>query len=135
SPEDFVIAVRQGFVHTDVLAEVIGLASGLTESSVVDVNDNGIGQTVSVRRGVAGQARVSIDAPFMLAPYRTFGELEQPVSPYIFRVKRGGPERLPDVALFQVDDPTWIGNTIAAIKTFLVMDFETRNLPAPPIIA
>jgi hypothetical protein len=135
SPEEFVIAGRQGFVHTDVLAEVIGLASGLTESSVVDVNDNGIGQTVSVRRGVAGQVRVSVDAPFMLAPYRTFGELEQPFSPYIFRVKRGGPERLPDVGLFAVDDPTWIGHTIASIRSFLVLDFETRKQPVPPIIA
>jgi|SRR5579859_1922838 len=41
-----------------------------------------------------------------LAPYRTFRDIEQPVSTFLFRIQQSG-ENMPTFALFEADGGAW----------------------------
>lgn len=52
--------------------------------------------------------------PVYLAPYRTFAEIEQPVSKFVFRMESG-----PKAALFEADGGAWKNEAILKIKEYL----------------
>lgn len=68
--------------------------------------------------------------PVYLAPYRTFREVTQPLSPFVLRMKQGREGGLPTVALFEADGGKWKLDAIAFIRDFLREKIETV-----PIIA
>lgn len=99
------------------------IVAGLKEERAQDVLDDGLTQRASMRMGVSRTAEVSIANPFLLAPYRTFAEVEQPKSPFILRLRGGGDGKAPEVALFEADGGKW---QIAA--TQLVAEFLRNAL-------
>lgn len=127
--EDFVIGLQSGFVDSDGRKQVLSLAGNLRDEAVQQVGDDGVTQTVTVRKGVSLAQAAVVPNPVFLAPYRTFGEIEQPESPFIFRVKRKDGE-LPQVALFETADRGW---ELKAIK--LIRQFLQDAMPDVPIIA
>lgn len=54
-----------------------------------------------------------------LAPFRTFTEVPQPESPFIFRAKDAGAEAIPLLALFECDGGKWQTQAMESIKKFL----------------
>jgi hypothetical protein len=54
-----------------------------------------------------------------LAPFRTFTEVEQPASDFIFRAKQMKPDSLPQLALFEADGGKWRLAAIENIAAFL----------------
>lgn len=59
--------------------------------------------------------------PVSLRPYRTFTEVEQPSSSFIFRAKTG-----PRFALMEADGGAWRSKAMKNIKAFL--EFEVKDL-------
>ncbi|MDR2054492.1 MAG: hypothetical protein LBQ10_01270 [Desulfovibrio sp.] len=57
----------------------------------------------------------------MLRPYRTFNEVEQPVSPFVFRAQEG-----PRFALIEADNGAWESVAMKSIKEF--MEYEVPGL-------
>jgi hypothetical protein len=55
----------------------------------------------------------------MLSPYRTFRELNQPESAFIFRMRGGGEGKAPQCALFEADGGKWKLDAVQAIKLWL----------------
>lgn len=127
--EEFVIGLQSGFVDSDARRQVLALAGNLRDEAVQQVGDDGVTQTVTVRKGVSLAQAAVVPNPVYLAPYRTFGEVEQPESPFIFRVKRKDSE-LPQVALYETADRSW---ELKAIK--LIRQFLQDAMPDVPIIA
>lgn len=117
--EEFVISFQSKFVqneHRDLLLKVMG---NVAEENVKAVGDDGISQSVEIRQGVATKAEVLVPNPVTLAPFRTFLEVEQPESQFVFRMKEG-----PRGAIFEADGGAWRNQAIVNIREYLVGALE-----------
>lgn len=85
--EDMQIALQSCFVQTDECRQLIEFVSRLKAGAETEVKDDGITQNVTVSAGVKRVGNASVPNPVNLAPFRTFPELAQPVSPFVFRVR------------------------------------------------
>ena len=65
---------------------ILDLLSHMSFDQSVKSDDNGITQTVQVRKGVSFVENKAVRPIVTLAPYRTFQEVEQPESEFVFRV-------------------------------------------------
>ena len=122
--EDMVILLQSQFVHDeeqqtekgiddrDILLQVV---SNLRSDEVQQQTDDGVSQTVQINSGVASVSTVKVPNPVTLIPYRTFQEIEQPASKFIFRMHEGMTS-----ALFEADNSQWKVEAKQWIKTFLI---------------
>jgi len=116
--ESFVIGLQSRFVPTGPLTSVLEVASALTDAQVVTSEDDGISQSTTIKRGVASlKQAVTVKGRVPLQPYRTFREIEQPVSEFIFRLQ--SKEGVPGCALFEADGGKWQLDAMLAIKGWL----------------
>jgi hypothetical protein len=119
--EDFNIKLQSAFVSNkdrDIMLQVVG---NIKEENVRAVGDDGVSQAVSVKTGVATVGTVMVPNPVLLAPYRTFVEVDQPESDFIFRMKNG-----PSCALFEADGGAWKLQAMRNIKEYLQAALETE---------
>ena len=93
----------------------------MRESVVKATGDDGTTQEVTVKVGIATVADVALPNPVILRPYRTFNEVEQPASAFVFRAQEG-----PRFALFEADNGAWESEAMKSIKAFL--EFEVPGL-------
>lgn len=116
--EQFVIGVQANFTESGDREYVLKMASNLTQERVSTSQDDGISQQVGVRAGVALKATETLRARVNLAPYRTFREVDQPVSEFVFRVQQNG-DGIPRLALFEADGGRWKLTAIENVARFL----------------
>lgn len=112
--EQFNIMLQSSFVSNndrDILLKYTGLVK---DEAVKSIGDNGISQAVTIKTGVASVGQAEVPNPVTLAPYRTFPEVIQPESKFIFRMKEG-----PSAALFEADGGAWRNAAILGIKEYL----------------
>ncbi|GLY09577.1 hypothetical protein [Pseudobacillus badius] len=117
--EDFNIKLQSVFVQNedrDIMLKVVG---NIKEENVRTVGDNGVSQAVQAKTGVATVAMVEVPNPVTLKPYRTFVEVEQPESEFIFRMKNG-----PMCALFEADGGAWELAAMKRVKEYLIAALE-----------
>lgn len=120
NPEEFAIALQSKFVE-DVgdLTGLLRLASNVRQEAVTINDDDGFSQKISASAGVHLKKEITSKPRLMLAPYRTFPEVEQPVSQFLFRAKGGSPTELPKLALFEADGGKWRVDATENIARFL----------------
>lgn len=112
--EELIIALQSTFTKTkdrDTLLKVIG---NIKEDNVRNTNDTGFSQAVTIQEGLTSVADVKVPNPVLLAPYRTFLEVKQPESDFIFRMKDG-----PKGAIFEADGGAWRNEAIANVRDYL----------------
>lgn len=117
--DEFIIGLQSKFVETEDLKYVQMLAQNLTSESVVTSQDDGVSQVVGVRRGVHLQDQAKVRSRVSLAPFRTFVEVEQPASDFIFRVRQSKEGMIPELTLFEGDGGKWRLAAIENIAEFL----------------
>lgn len=100
--EQFNIALQSKFIQTEERDLLLQLISTMETDEGVSQADNGISQKVVAKKGVALKGEVVIPNPIALKPYRTFVEVEQPESLFIFRVDDNM-----RCALFEADGGAW----------------------------
>ncbi|MDA1850276.1 hypothetical protein PDL09_24210 [Bacillus cereus] len=113
--ENFNISLQSAFVKNDDRDVTLKVVGNIREEAVNQIGDDGVSQSVVAQTGVATRANVVVPNPVMLQPYRTFVEVEQPVSPFVFRMQNG-----PRCALFEADGGAWKLEAIENIKNYLV---------------
>lgn len=119
--EELIIALQSKFTATndrDLLLKVIG---NVKEENVRTTGDNGISQAVTIKTGVASADDVLVPNPVELAPYRTFLEVEQPSSNFIFRMKDG-----PKGAIFEADGGAWRNQAIFNVCEYLAEELAAE---------
>jgi hypothetical protein len=114
NPEDFNIMIQSCFVPTDDSALLLKVAGNIQDSAVKQVGDDGVKQAVTMKTGVAQIENVIVPNPVLLSPYRTFPELKQPISKFVFRMKSG-----PTAAIFEADAGAWKAEAMNRIKEYL----------------
>lgn len=100
--ESFNIALQSKFLDTEDKATILQVVGNLKEDAVRTMTDDGVSQVTAVRTGVATVADVKVPNPVTLRPFRTFIEVEQPESKFIFRMREGG-----RCAIFEADGGAW----------------------------
>lgn len=117
--ENFIIKLQSCFVQNedrDIALKVVG---NIKEEDVRSTGDDGVSQVVTAKTGVATVGNVKVPNPIVLKPYRTFVEVEQPESEFIFRMQSG-----PRCSLFEADGGAWKLNAMQNIKDYLTAALE-----------
>lgn len=112
--ERFNIMLQSAFVDSGDKAILLKYTGLIKEETVKDTGDDGISQSVTIKTGVATVGQAIVPNPVNLAPFRTFPEVEQPSSKFIFRMKEG-----PAAAIYEADGGTWRNTAILNIKDYL----------------
>lgn len=115
--EDFLIALRSMFVQTEATDLLLKFAGTVEIGSVQQYSDDGISQKATVKQGISGKEEAIVPSPIALAPFRTFMEIEQPESEFIFRMKSD--DRSVFCALFEADGGAWKNEAMQSIKQYL----------------
>ncbi|WP_425447765.1 hypothetical protein [Dethiothermospora halolimnae] len=117
--ERFNIMLQSAFVNNkdkELLLKFTGL---IRDEAVKDTGDDGVSQKVTIKTGVASVGEAQVPNPVSLAPYRTFPEIEQPESKFIFRMKSG-----PVAAIYQADGGAWRNEAMRSIKEYLEKELK-----------
>ncbi len=112
--EEFNIMLQSSFVDVgdkEVLLKYTGL---IKDEAVKSTGDDGVSQAVTIKTGVASVGQAVVPNPVTLAPYRTFPEVQQPSSKFIFRMQQG-----PKAAIFEADGGAWRNEAMRRIKAYL----------------
>jgi hypothetical protein len=123
--ETFNVKLQANFKDGEDKALLLQYVGNTQESDVRNVGDNGITQEITVKTGIVTVAKVELPNPVTLRPFRTFNEIEQPASKFIFRAQKG-----PEFALFEADNSAWKLEAMLSIKAYL-----NKHLPDLHVIA
>ena len=117
--ESFIINLRSKFVENEDLKYILSTLSKVSNTDSVQQNDDGVSQTVETRRGVSLATKTAIKPILKLAPYRTFTDVEQPESEFLFRLDTEG-----NAALFEADGGAWEQTAINNIADYLMAELS-----------
>lgn len=121
--EQFIIGVQSKFIpneDSDLLLKFAGTVEGGT---IADYGDDGVSQKATVKTGLASKSDAVIPSPVTLKPYRTFTEVEQPESQFVFRMKEDQYDGV-KCALFEADGGAWKLGAMENIKEYLERELE-----------
>lgn len=96
------IAFRSQFKQDGDVPYILELLSKITDENSITSEDNGLSQSVQVKKGIAMKGTEIIRPIVKLTPYRTFMEIEQPESEFLLRLDEGGM-----IGLFEADGGMW----------------------------
>lgn len=100
--QEAIIEVRSRFLPTEDSEYLLSLISSINQEEGIKSTDNGVSQTVVVKTGVSLQDTATVKPRLELQPFRTFLEVEQPVSEFILRLDDKG-----RVGIFEADGGIW----------------------------
>lgn len=100
--EDAIIAIRSQFDQTEDTKYLLNLLSRITVDNNVSSSDEGVTQSVEVKKGVSLAQKEIVKPRVKLRPFRTFLEVEQPESEFLLRLN----ERA-EIGLFEADGGMW----------------------------
>ena len=127
--EEFTIHVMSKFMTTsaeegfDDKAAVLQFAGTVQAGTITDYGDHGVSLSATVKTGILEIDQKLVPSIVKLCPYRTFMEVEQPNSQFIFRMKSGGYDGI-SCALFEADGGAWRNEAMQNIKCYLVSELE-----------
>lgn len=103
--ENFLIAMQAMFLPGPDRDLLLKFAGTVRSGSVAEYGDDGVTQKATVKSGVSSVMDAVVPNPVILAPYRTFHEVDQPESRFVFRMKEndGGVS----CAIFEADGGAW----------------------------
>lgn len=105
-------------------ALLLKFAGTVEAGSVAEYGDDGVSQKATVKTGIASKGEALVPSPARLRPFRTFVEVEQPVSSFIFRMKEDKYSKAIQCALFEADGGAWKIGAMEAIKEYLIKELE-----------
>lgn len=123
SQEEFIVGVMSQFVDTPTRADLLKVAGSITSEAVHTSEDDGITQRATARVGIARQETVKVPNPVTLRPFRTFTEIDQPESQFVFRIRTGA-----QLALFEADGGAWRNKAIKDIAFWLTGALQGRGI-------
>lgn len=132
--EKFCINLQSKFINdpqTD-RSLILKFAGTVEAGTVAEYGDDGITQKATVKTGIASNGDAIVPNPVKLRPYRTFLEVEQPISEFIFRMKQDKYDGI-NCAIFEADGGAWQIAATKAIKEYL--QFELADMARFTVIS
>lgn len=123
---EFCIMLRSSFLdsssvmegadtHRDALIEV---ASNIVSGTIAEYQDTGISQKATIKTGIQETEDKLLPDKVILRPYRTFLEVKQPKSEFIFRAQNDKYDGI-HLSLHEADGGRWKMDAKAAVKAYL----------------
>ena len=121
--EKFCINLQSKFIPSDDRELILKFAGTVEAGSVSEYGDDGVTQKATIKTGLASKSDAIVPNPVCLRPYRTFLEVEQPESAFVFRMKQNN---YGDVmcAVFEADGGAWKIDATQAIKEYLQRELD-----------
>lgn len=132
--EKFCINLQSKFIddpETD-RALILKFAGTVEAGTVAQYGDDGVTQKATVKTGIASKGEAIVPNPVKLRPYRTFLEVKQLKSEFIFRMKQDKYDGI-NCAIFEADGGAWQMEATKAIKEYL--QFGLSDLPQFTVIS
>lgn len=120
--ELFNINLQSKFKNDENRALLISFASSISIENGAEITDDGVAQITTIKNGVASKSKAIAPNPISLAPFRTFHEVNQPTSEFIFRLNKSA-----EMALFEADGGAWRNIAVSSIKEYLVENLRFVN--------
>lgn len=116
--ESFLVAMQSCFQKTDDREAVTIMASNIVNTQQGTFSDDGVSQQAIIKTGVTTKDAAFVPNPVSLIPYRTFLEVPQPASDFVFRISegRGG---APAFKLVAADGGLWKSQAVDNVKNYL----------------
>ena len=115
--EKFIIGLQSQFCDSEERNNLLKILATVQEEAGVINEDNGITQSVKTKKGIVLGENTTIPNPIKLAPYRTFVEINQPTSQFVFRISNSYDGL--EMALFEADGGVWEIESMQRIKMYL----------------
>ena len=113
--ERFLIELQANFASNDDLQTLMQVAGNIQAGTTANYSDDGISQKTTIKSGVQ-RNDVIVPNPVTLIPFRTFAEVKQPASQYVFRIRDNGGE--PSFKLVEADNGLWKHAAMKDIKYY-----------------
>lgn len=126
--ERFLIELQSNFKATEDLETIQRVSGNIEAKTVANYGDDGISQKTTIKQGIATKVDVQVPNPVLLRPYRTFLEIEQPESQFVFRISENN-ER-PVFKLVEAEGGLWKNRAMHDIKCYLeseLKDIDNRD--------
>ncbi len=116
---DFNIQMQTKFVQegTDYVS-VLAYVGTAEHGTIAQYSDDGVSQKAVVKAGLTQKEECLIPNPVTLRPYRTFVEVEQPESLFVFRMEDARGDGI-QAALFEADGKGWRNVAMKSIQAYL----------------
>ncbi len=115
--ERFLIELQANFLETEDLMNIKTVAGNIQAGTTANYDDDGVSQKTTIKSGIAMRQDVIVPNPVSLRPYRTFAEIEQPESNYVFRIK--DTDNGPCFKLVEADGGLWKNAAMKRVKEYL----------------
>lgn len=123
--EEFCINMQSKFIDDTATdrALLLKFAGTVESGTLAEYGDDGVTQKATVKTGIASKGDAIVPNPVKLKPYRTFLEVDQPASEFVFRMKQ---DKYDGVlcALFEADGGAWKMEATERIKKYLESELK-----------
>lgn len=130
--ESFLIALQSKFINNPDRELLLKFAGTVEDKSVATYGDDGVTQKATIKTGVASKSDAIVPNPVKLRPFRTFIEVEQPESAFVFRMNQDGNGGV-KCAIFESDGGAWKNAAMKNVKKYL--QFELSDMPQFTVIS
>jgi hypothetical protein len=131
--EDFVIAMHTNFVPNEDRDYVLKFIGSVRVDASAKIEDDGISQTLTARQGASSLVKdIPIKNILNLKPYRTFTEIEQPESVFVFRMKVA--DGIPLFSLHEADGAAWKQEAVQRTKEYFERVIDHQKIDAAVFI-
>ena len=114
--ERMMIELQANFQGNDDLGIILKAVGNIEKKNGQEYSDDGVSQVATMKTGIAMKGDVIVPNPVTLIPYRTFQEVAQPASKFVFRI---GDKEVPAFKIVEAEGGIWKNEAIANIKAFL----------------
>lgn len=119
--EVFCISLQSKFIPNNDRELLLKFAGTVESGTITQYGDDGVTQKATIKTGLTSKGEALIPNPVVLKPYRTFLEVDQPESAFIFRMKEG---RGVECAIFEADGGAWRMEAMQNVKAYLEKELE-----------
>lgn len=116
--EKFIITLQAVFLQNEDRELLLRFAGTVKDETIAEYGDNGISQKATIKTGITTVGEAVVPNPVTLRPYRTFTEVMQPESSFIFRMRQGEGREV-ECAIFEADGGAWRNAAMLEVKRYL----------------
>jgi hypothetical protein len=127
--EDFVIRIQTQFEETPDRERLVKMVSSMSVEEAVTIADDGYSQKIATRAGVTLLHTTKVANPFSLAPFRTFVEVAQPTSPFLFRIHQNNGQMT--CGLYECDNGKWKIDAVKSIQSWIADKLGKAKIKIP----
>lgn len=115
--ERFLIEIQADFEMKGDLSTILKVAGNVEAKTTANYGDDGVSQKTTIKQGIATKMDVIVPNPVTLFPYRTFLEVNQPQSQFVFRIRDN--DGVPYFKLVEAEGGIWKNQAMQNIRDYL----------------